>query len=556
MPSRCRRLLPSRSTWVLLGLTFCYLYFLTYIPGLNNPNENTRLYLTQAIVEKGDTTIGRKTVEKGRVIYENFRGQRFGSAFVNDIGLVCDDPSLQPPDCTGFLYAAKAPGVSYLAVPAYWVMVHVFGLDARPLGDWLVVWLLRIFTITLPCLCFLVFFRRVCVAFSSDDDAADVATIGLGLGTIAFPYGLLFAGHYIQGILLFTSIVCLARIRHRNGGKFAAFCAGICVSLAVLVDYPAGMAAIMISVFVLCAIRPWKLWFAYAGGMLPFGLLFAQYHQAAFGSPFRTAHYFLESAHNRASQAGGFLGIETFRWENLGKSFLSPDAGMFFMSPWLILGVFGIFSLLSNRKWRAEALIMTLVIAGFAIFVSSLGAWRTMLGWTIGPRYLCAIVPFLAFLAFVWLTRQRDCNRPIMRSLGFGLVPVSLLFVTASTITFPQFVPDFQNPIYESAFAMLQQDCFSFNLGAVFGMEPARSILPFAMVLAPLVAFPAFVNSMRQEAVNVQNPHNPILQMLLVLVVSGALLFGLRHAATTPADVLASNLDFVINATKWWWNIL
>ena len=45
----------------LLGVvTWTYLWFFPYFAGLNNPNENVRLYLTRAMVDHGSLAIGQR----------------------------------------------------------------------------------------------------------------------------------------------------------------------------------------------------------------------------------------------------------------------------------------------------------------------------------------------------------------------------------------------------------------------------------------------------------------------------------------------------------------
>jgi len=88
-PSRARRA-------VLFGiLALGYLYVFPYQDRTNNPNENVRFFMTAAIVD--DHTFAIDHVR-----------QQWG--WVNDAAVY-----------GGHAYSVKAPGTSYLGVPAYWI---------------------------------------------------------------------------------------------------------------------------------------------------------------------------------------------------------------------------------------------------------------------------------------------------------------------------------------------------------------------------------------------------------------------------------------------------
>ncbi len=96
---RCLRL------WQVL-LCVVYLLPFPYLQKLDNPNENTRVYLTMALVE-------HHTWRLDPIV------ARYG--WTNDMAKV---PSPSAPGGS-YLASVKGPAMSYLALPVYWLWSHV-----------------------------------------------------------------------------------------------------------------------------------------------------------------------------------------------------------------------------------------------------------------------------------------------------------------------------------------------------------------------------------------------------------------------------------------------
>ena len=133
------RLRPGEGRLLLL-LVVAYGWLFVFFEKVNNPNELVRIYAARALVEDHTWSIGRRTRfgDTGPIL------QEWG--YVNDKALVCDDPRLQPPNCEGRLFAAKAPGPSVLAAPVLWLL--------RPVSKTAAVFALRWIWIILPTIVF------------------------------------------------------------------------------------------------------------------------------------------------------------------------------------------------------------------------------------------------------------------------------------------------------------------------------------------------------------------------------------------------------------------
>ncbi|MFL5426491.1 MAG: hypothetical protein ACJ783_15775, partial [Myxococcales bacterium] len=116
--------------------------------------------MARAIVEHGTYAIGQRVAVPGGALRDT--GPVYDEwGYVNDKALVCDDPRASPPACTGKLYAAKAPGPSFLAVP---VLAALRFLGA-PVGlRWLDVHVLRRTLCIMPTAVFWVVLRRFLLA--------------------------------------------------------------------------------------------------------------------------------------------------------------------------------------------------------------------------------------------------------------------------------------------------------------------------------------------------------------------------------------------------------
>ncbi|MBM4373325.1 MAG: hypothetical protein FJ098_16835, partial [Deltaproteobacteria bacterium] len=391
----------AAALWGTLGLL--HLVPLFWFP-INNPNERVRIYMTAAMVDHGSFAIGYReargrTFHDGGSIYD-----RWG--YVNDKALVCDDPELEPPDCEGRLYSAKAPGSSFLAVPAY--------LLARFLGDpddyREVAQYLRFFTMVLPGLLFLVFFRRYASTWVGDAWLLDLVTLGLGAGSMLLTYSHMLAGHQTTAILLFTGFALTEMgTRPAAPASRALLLAlgGLATTASVVVEYPSIAGALVVGGLLLLRRPRVAGLLSFAAGSLTPAFLMGWFHASAFGAPWRTAYATLENPQFVKDIAPGFMGLRGPELENLGGSFLAPFNGMFFYAPWLVLVVPALLLLpwllrrARNPGVTVPACTAAVAVLAFTVFISCHSLWRG--GWTVGPRYMVPFVPFAGLLIVLLL---------------------------------------------------------------------------------------------------------------------------------------------------------
>src|SRR5690606_10532358 len=167
--------------------------------------------------------------------------------------------------------------------------------------------------------------------------------------------------------------------------------------LSVAAEYTAALALVPLAVYTVWTApggRAGKLRATVLGllGVLPLALAMMAYHQVAFGHPLHSGYKYLNDAAYQGWHTGGFLGITVPDMRALALSFFSPLRGLFALSPFLLLGLYG----LAPRFWsgrRPELALSLVLLLLYTYFTSSFSydSW----GWTTGPRHLTPLVPFL-----------------------------------------------------------------------------------------------------------------------------------------------------------------
>jgi hypothetical protein len=269
-------------------------------------------------------------------------------------------------------------------------------------------------------------------------------------------------------------------------------------------------------------------------GALPPALVLGIYHTLAFGSPFRVGYSFAIQDTMRT----GFLGIvgpsATCFWITL---FL-PSSGLFALAPWVIFAVVGAIALARDREaWArcgAEAVVCVAVPVVYVAFLSSLVPYMTHAGWSVGPRYMTAALPFLAWLAaagFRAVERSR-LARVLAQTL---VVSAAIVFVTAAT-TYPHWPDRLRNPLHELAFPLLTHGYAVHSLGTLVGLHGFLSLAPlYAVVLAATVWLLS------------RGPGRSLRQTALACILAAGLVAG--HRAFPPTGAYAKKVwSFVTEA--------
>ncbi|MBM65090.1 MAG: hypothetical protein CMH55_02500 [Myxococcales bacterium] len=424
---------------VALGLLWPFPYFNSQSRhgSINNPNEMIRVYAVAALVEDGDWSIDKPLKRWGWV----------------------DDKA----ERDGKMYSSKAPGTTLIGAPIYGLVHLVTG----PLDKITLTWLLRVST-GIPCLLLLLWWlRREVLRLGSDEDLADGLVLGMGLGSMLYAYALLFTGH-LQAALFAFGAWHFGRRRDRRG----LLLFGLCAAATPAMEYPHALIILPLGLRFLWA-EGWggptlirRTGWALAGGLVPIGLTcWAQ--SEMFGRFWRTGYSFLENQSYKTLHAEGFFGLHLPQPARLANALFAADLGLFFFCPVLLLGLFAWIHAWRQSKQEAGWILALLALE--LLFITAHAGWRG--GWSVGPRYILPIVPFLALgLALIPLGR---------RWLLAGLLGLGLFSSGLPSALYPHLSDVFTNPWNSFLLPALRSGLVSY--------QPGPTLLAVNLGNAPLL---------------------------------------------------------------------
>lgn len=466
---------PLRSVWLAGALVAtAMVWVFPYSAALNNPNERTRVLQARALVEQGRLAIGEARLDPaGRLLTTDLYGAEHRGLFVGDVAVVCRDRQRRPP-CDGPILPAKSPGVALLGAIPLAAAAAIGFVAPGPEGELrahaVVRWVAVIVPIWIAWAAWAAMLARAGVPQPRIARCLLVAALGTGL----FPYGIIAVGHALAGAALVGGIAALDVARRRRRAVSLAVLAGAVSGAAVWFEYHAVLGIACIAAWVAVSRDRLRIGPGFAVGLAAAAAPLAGVQHRLFGAPWRTGHAWLAGAGNRWSQETGLLGIDGLHAGALADALLDPYMGLVPFMPWLAAaGVAGAVAVVVDRRGdRGPALVCLAIAAVYLLFVSSLGRWRAMNGWSIGPRYLVPAMFPLAFVAAIgW---QRVARHSwVGDALLAGLGAASVLVVSLTTAAHPSPPASVVNTFAEVTIPMLRDGHGVRNLGTLFGVGSA-----------------------------------------------------------------------------------
>ena len=449
-------------------LVLLYTYNFPYFYGIHSANELPRIYQAMAMVDRGALNIDP----------EMYRYQG-------------------TPDTAGYkgkLYPNKAPGMSLLTAPVYWVQKKANGGKTPELMR-MFFWF-RLFGSILPSLLFLLLLWRFLGQVVAHAGTRRILLCAYALGSMALTYGTLLIAHQLSGLLMASAYILLflhAREAPGEGGTRPGWSrpllAGLAAGAGVLVDYQVAFIGPPLFIYALWTARPpgrWRSGLFYALGTAPPLLCLLGYHWVAFDSPFRTGYHLVTNPVFQEWHREGFLGMSTFKPVAFWGSFFRADNGLFYFSPYLLLAFPGLALMFRRREWRADAVLCLSLILFFGYFVSSLTFWRS--GWAVGPRYITCALPYYLLPAAVLMARLERAHWAA-RVIPYGLMALAILLYSTANATFPHYPENFSNPWFDVTLRFGLAGYLPYNLGWKLGLHGLPSVLPFLAALGVLIIF-------------------------------------------------------------------
>ena len=203
-----------------------------------------------------------------------------------------------------------------------------------------------------------------------------------------------------------------------------------------------------------------------------------------FGSPFALSSGFERATAFRGLAASGLFGIGLPSPSVLLRLLLDPSKGLLVFVPLLLLWPWA-FPAARGRVSREGGLALALVPLSLLVLYAGYPNWHG--GFTVGPRYLVAALPFLVFpLAF------REGG-----ALEAGLAGASVLACVGTTLAFPFVPPGFALP-WGGTFG---GDFYGKGLGVpnLFHLVPAVRGVAFVVPLLLALAVAAALLSLHSK---------------------------------------------------------
>jgi hypothetical protein len=443
---------------------FAYLYGFPYQSKINNPNENVRFYMTASIVEEGSYAIDTMRARWGWV----------NDAAVHD----------------NHVYSVKAPGTSLLGVPGYAAYRFITKRIGLSYDRTTALWVCRFTATIVPTLIFLFFFYGWIARQTRYPLLRNAVFFSVAIGSLLYGYALLFVSHTLSAIAGFGAFMVLydyRRSRLNNTGHAKTFLAGLLTAGVAFFEYPGLVASLVLTVYALFVLRPLSRLYSFAlGGLLPtFAMMHFQWR--AFGSPLSPGHLMVENTALRNAHYEGVYGAVGPNVEALYGLLIDPAAGLFPLTPIALFGVFGFGLLIRNRRERMDALIALLISGLTLLAICSMNNWRG--GWTIGPRYLAVVVPFMAWASLPCL-EQIACRFPRLAfTLALGCTVTALIASGVPSVYYPHIPPEFSHPLSQLFTLLIAHDFAPYNLGNFLGLTGTQSMWPLGLVAAAAFFF-------------------------------------------------------------------
>ncbi|MBK8173606.1 MAG: hypothetical protein IPK60_25165 [Sandaracinaceae bacterium] len=480
------------SAFAFIVCAFAYFYVFPYQPDLNNPNENVRLYMTAALVENHSYQIDEVRARWG---------------WVNDAGVR-----------DGHFYSVKAPGTSMLGVPGYF-LYYTF---AKNFDRTTALWVCRATASMFPTVLFLVFFYRWLRRRAKSGVLAESVFYSVAIGSLLYGYGMMFVSHTQSAAAAFVAFALLAEAREKKKlSGTAAFVAGLCTAGVTFFEYPGFVVSVVLAVYALACVRPWKRLVPFAiGGALP-TLLMMHFQWRSFGSPFRPGHLFVENPAFRAAHEQGFFGADGFHADGARGLFFDTGFGLFPLTPILFFAFVGWVLLLRRRRDRTDALAALAITLGTGLVISLMNNWRG--GWTIGPRYLAVVVPFVAWPALAGLEWIAAKSKPLAAGLALGTAAIGFVASGIPSAYYPHLPEPVTRPVAQIFVPLIENNfapLTALHYWDVFGTTAMYPLL--------IVAAAALIYSLRL----LKNARERIIASVIAVAVAA---IGI-HAFATPDD--------------------
>jgi hypothetical protein len=377
----------------------------------------------------------------------------------------------------GHYYSNKAPGLSFIGIPAYAVLYgleRLVGAEPRsePVTRFNSILLNLWCTVAWTAAATVVLFLFLGASGFSRNDAL-LGALAYAFGTLIFPYDTSLWGHTTAAACLLAAL-CLA---WWPGGVRWPWLAGLLGGYAVLVDYLALFPLVPLGLALLVRRASWRDRIAFAAGVGVPLLVLLLYQRAVFGGFLTTASSQSNPVFIDETRVFGLVGgVDASAVVGL---LLSRWRGLLLYCPVLVFSGLGAW-----QCWRAgQKPLVAACGASFVaqlLFVASVPVWWG--GMASGPRYLITALPLFAILAP--RTRTLAAWARLLYCAALAVSASNMLALSAAELMIAE---EERNPLYGFAYRLLATGGYphlidATNLGQWLGLLPPWDLVAFLLL--------------------------------------------------------------------------
>jgi hypothetical protein len=380
----------------------------------------------------------------------------------------------------GMYYCSLAPGTAFLAAPFAWVGFTLAG-GYSVFG--IVLEMTELFVSVAGALAAYVMYRiaRLYFRLSTSVFLAFV----LAFSTISWPFAAYFFQSDVSAMfVLIATYFALVTIRQKGERELPPLLCGLAIGAAFTVDYVNGILFPVYLLFLaisLAHFRPslLRVLATYTPAALLGFVLIGLYNYTIFGNPLVTT----EQAYLGKSVLEGFSYPV---YEGLALNFISPLRGVFFYTPFLVLGVAAYLRRFTG-PWPKRDLLFMLAVA-MSIVVPYSAWYAPTGGLSFGPRLIMAAIPFLILPAGYIVENMTGRRFALVYVLYLAGVVINGLAALVTSI--PSELAPASNPFLGNIlphFLMGVLDTWWFGSWGAYWWVPAFTILAVAALIPGLM---------------------------------------------------------------------
>lgn len=329
----------------------------------------------------------------------------------------------------GHFHPNKPPGSSLVAAPGYFIIHRIEKWFRWNPDHWRVLavnaWLTSALSVGLISSWGCVIFFRLAKLFAPEQPRAALwATITFAFGTLFFPFATLLFDHDLTATFLLAAFYWIFSSKNKPHRSRSLYLSGFAAGLAAITNYVAAVAVAILGLYLLTTRRrDFRLMMRsaaiFAAGVFGPFLFICVYNKICYGSPFALSNDFQNPVFK--DEGPTFLGMFGMPQPDAAAAILfSPFRGLFYGSPVLLLGVYGLLNI-RKQGWSAE---FWLIVAMFTLFFTvniTFFGWHA--GFSSGPRYLIPAIPFLALpMVFGFIRFPKTSAALASLSIAFNLL--------------------------------------------------------------------------------------------------------------------------------------